>query len=114
MNIKINNKNYVVPQLGFGHMVHMEDMGFFVQELFEDKKIFSLATAFVGVVVDCGRKEAEELCQQHILGGGNIAEIYEGFAKAIESSGFFKKLLGIEDRKSPGKKKAEAETEADQ
>lgn len=93
-NIKINQKNYTVHQLGFRDMVAMEDMGFSVIELFQRQKIFSLAVAFVGVVADCDRSEAEELCQQHILGGGNVLEIYEAFSKAVDESAFFKKLLG--------------------
>ena len=50
MNIRINSKNYVVPQLGFKHMTKMEDMGFSVPDLFQKQKVFSIATAFVGVV----------------------------------------------------------------
>lgn len=97
MNIKINNKNYTVPQLGFGHMTQMEDMGFSILDLFQKKKAFSMATAFVGVVANCDREEAEGLIEQHVLGGGDINEIYEAFQKAIEQSGFFKKLLKVEE-----------------
>lgn len=97
MNIKINNKNYAVPQLGFSHMTQMEDMGFSILDLFQKKKAFSMATAFVGVVADCDREGAESLIEQHVLGGGDIKEIYEAFQKAIEQSGFFKKLLEAEE-----------------
>lgn len=97
MNVKINNKNYVVPQLGFKHMTQMEDMGFSILDLFQKKKVFSMATAFVGVVAECDREKAEYLIEQHVLGGGNIEDIYKAFSEAVEQSGFFKKLLNQEE-----------------
>ncbi len=107
MNIRINSKNYVVPQLGFKHMTKMEDMGFSVPDLFQKQKIFSIATAFVGVVADCGRDDAENLIEQHIFGGGKIEDIYKAFNEAVEQSGFFKKLLGQEEEKETAKKISE-------
>lgn len=111
MNIKINNKNYTVPQLGFKHMTQMEDMGFSVIEMLGRKQMFSIATAFTGVVVGCDRATAEELLEQHIFGGGSIAPIYETFQKAVDQSAFFKKFLEEAEEKTTGKKKAKKETE---
>ena len=104
MNVTINNKSYTVPQLGFKDMVHMEDMGFSVLDLFQKQKIFSMATAFVGVVANCDREESERLIEQHVLGGGNFESIYESFTKAVDESGFFKKLLGGEEENPSAKK----------
>lgn len=95
--VKINQKNYVIPQLGFGDMVAMEDMGFSVIEIFQKQKLFSLATAFTGVIVKCSREESEELLQQHVLGGGNIGDISQAFMEAARNSAFFKKLLSKEE-----------------
>lgn len=95
--VKINQKTYVVPQLNFSHVVAMEDMGFSLMEMFKKQQMFLLATAFVGVVVGCTREESEELCQQHILGGGNIYDIGIAFNQAVSESAFFKKLLKIEE-----------------
>lgn len=96
-NVVINQKNYVVHELGFKDMVHMEDMGFSVIDMMTKKQVFSLATAFTGVVAGCERAEAEELCQQHILGGGDIQDIYVAFMKAADESAFFKKLLNVKE-----------------
>lgn len=104
MNIKINNKNYTVPQLGFKHMTKMEDMGFSFFDMFQKKKIFSMATAFVGIVVDCERDEAEQLVEQHVYGGGDLKNICNTFNEAIDESDFFKKLLEQEEKKQTGKK----------
>ncbi|MBU9745735.1 hypothetical protein KTH81_18075 [Lachnospiraceae bacterium ASD3451] len=97
MNLTINQKSYEVPQLGFKDMVHMESMGFSIIEMFQKQHFFSLAAAFVGVCTKCSREEAETLCEQHVLGGGNIEEIYTAFMDAVNSSGFFQKLLAKEE-----------------
>lgn len=102
--VKINNKNYAVPQLSFKDMVYMETMGFSVSEMLRKQQIFSLATAFVGVVTERDREEAEELCQQHVMGGGDINQIYASFMEAASTSDFFKKLLGIEEEETATKK----------
>nr|WP_308625949.1 hypothetical protein [uncultured Eisenbergiella sp.] len=98
MSIKINNKEYEVPQLGFKDMVAMEDMGFSIIDLFQNQKVFSVATAFVGICAGCKREEAERLIEQHIMGGGSLDSIYESFTLAVDRSGFFKKLLGREQK----------------
>lgn len=100
VTVKINNKKYEVKELGFGDMVHMEEMGFSVIESFKKKHLFSLATAFTGIVANCDREDAEHLCEQHILGGGNIADIVVAFNSAVEESGFFKKLLGKDQKQT--------------
>ena len=98
MSIKINNKEYEVPQVGFKDMVAMEDMGFSIIDLFQKQKVFSVATAFVGICAGCSRDEAERLIEQHIMGGGSLDIIYESFTLAVDRSGFFRKLLGREQK----------------
>lgn len=98
MEIKINNKEYEVPQLGFKDMVKMEDMGFSIIDLFQNQKVFSVAAAYVGICADCKREEAERLIEQHILGGGSLDSIYESFTQAVDRSSFFKKLLGRDQK----------------
>ncbi len=105
VTVKINNKKYEVKELGFSDMVHMEEMGFSVIESFKKKQFFSLATAFAGIAAHCDREDAEYLCEQHILGGGNIADIVTAFNTAVEESGFFKKLLGREQKEAPQENK---------
>lgn len=104
VTVKINNKQYEVKELGFRDMVYMEEMGFSVIESFTKKQFFLLATAFTGIAAQCGREDAETLCEQHVLGGGNIADIVAAFNAAVEESGFFKKLLG--DNQKGSKQKA--------
>lgn len=103
--LKINQKDYVVPQLGFEHMVQMESMGFSVIEMFDKRQVFSLAAAFVGVVVGCEIEDAVHLCQQHIIGGGDVFDIYNAFEKAAKESAFFRKLLKLDEEEKKEKTK---------
>lgn len=104
MNVKINGKNYVVPQLGFKEMTDMESIADgSILTIFQKRQIFLLSAAFVGCVVGCDRDEASRLCEQHILGGGKIEDIYKAFNDAANESGFFKKLLGLEEEKKTKK-----------
>lgn len=111
--VKINNKNYDVPELSFGHMKAMEKItGESIIEVFQKEQIFLIAEAFVGAVAGCGADEADRLLEQHILGGGDISEIYKAFVDAVNESTFFKKLLGIEEEtKKPIQKKSEQTAE---
>lgn len=101
--VKINNKNYNVPELTFGHFTQMEEQGFSVPEAFRKNQMFLIAMGFTCVVVGCERYEAEHLIEQHVLGGGKIKDITDVFSKAAFESSFFKKMLGIEEEK-PAKK----------
>lgn len=100
--VKINNKKYEIPQLGFGEYAKIEEQGFSLLEAFRKNQSMLLAMGFVCVVVGTDRDGAEELIQQHVLGGGNVLDIYTTFVEAVSNSGFFKKMLGIKEE--PAKK----------
>lgn len=106
--IKINNKNYDIPQLGYGHMMKLESEGINVVDMFRKNQIFSLAGAFIIIVTDCSMEDAGYLAEQHVMGGGDIAIIHEAFLKAIDESSFFKKLLGIEEEQKQTPRKTVA------
>lgn len=97
--VKINNKAYDIPKLGFGHMEKLESEGYDVIAMFKKNQMFAPASAFIMLCANCDREEANRLAEQHIYGGGNMQEIYQAFIKAIEESDFFRKVLGIEDKK---------------
>lgn len=104
MNVKINGKNYNVPQLGFRDMAAMENIAeTSIITVFQKQQVFVLAEAFVGAIVGCEKEEAGRLCEQHILGGGKLEDIYKAFSDAVNESGFFKKLLGLEEEKKTKK-----------
>ena len=111
--VKINNKKYEVPELTFKHFTQMEEQGFSVIDAFRKQQIFLLAMGYVCIVTGEDRDEAERLIEQHVLGGGEIADIYASFAEAVDRSAFFKKMLGL-DQTSEKKKAEKVEFQSNQ
>ena len=110
--MKLNNKTYIVPELTFRHFTMMEDQGFSLVEAFQKRKVFLLAMGFVCAVTGEDRDEAERLIEQHVLGGGSIEDIYSAFAEAVESSGFFKKMLKLGNQDSAKTEEKTTDTES--
>ena len=106
--VKINQKNYPVPELTFKHLPMMEKCGLPIMELVTGNYLFTTAEVFTAIVVGCDTDQADHLLEQHILGGGDIMPLYDAFLTALNESGFFKKLL--EQKKI---EKAPAETKND-
>jgi hypothetical protein len=107
MKVKINSKSYDVPELTFRHYTKMEEQGFSIIDAFQKKQLLLIAMGFTCAVTGFDRAEAEELLEQHVLGGGNITDIVSAFGEAIGESDFFQKMLGIqEEEKKPVKKTA--------
>lgn len=114
--VKINNKKYEVPDLTFRHLAMMEEQGFSVLDAFRKKQIFLLAMGFTCAVTGEDRDEAERLLEQHVLGGGDIADIYLAFGEAVDRSAFFRKMLGLgeEEQKKTSKSQKTVEFQSDQ
>lgn len=98
MKVKINNKNYDVPELTFKHFTKMEEQGFSIVDAFQKKQMMLMAMGFTCTVTGLDREEAEDLLEQHVLGGGDIRNIVNTFGKAINESDFFKKMLGVTEK----------------
>lgn len=111
MQIKINNKEYKVPQLEFKHFTKMEEQGLSISDVFSKRQTMLAAMGFVCVVVGCDRDEAERLVEQHVLGGGDLETIAHAFFDAVLDSDFFCKMLGIEKPAKTKKTRAKAKVE---
>lgn len=109
--VKINQKNYEVPELTFRHSRLMEQMGLPVEGMMSRNYLFSAVSAFTAIVAKCEPEQADHLVEQHILGGGKLEDIYKAYANAVQESGFFKKLLHLEGQESNRKKGATAEAD---
>lgn len=109
MKVKINNKNYDVPELTFKHFTKMEEQGFSIVDAFQKKQMLLMAMGFTCAVTGLDRDEAEDLLEQHVLGGGNIRNIVNAFGKAINESDFFKKMLGLTEKQTENAKSEEME-----
>ena len=108
VNVKINSKTYKVGEMKFKDFTHMEEQGFSIVDAFTKSQYMLIAMGFTCVAVGCDRMEAEELIEQHVLGGGDIRDIVSKFYEAVSESAFFKKTLGITE--SEEKKAAKAKT----
>lgn len=102
--IKINNKPYDVPELNFRHSKLLEQYGVPLYRMNDISLMFTIVSAFVAIVVGCDPEYADYLIEQHILGGGNIEDIYKAYIQAISDSHFFKKLLENQEQKKATKK----------
>lgn len=91
--IKINQKNYEIPDLTFRHLPMMEKSGLSVFQLASGDYLFTTAQVFTSIVAGCDLNEADHLLEQHILGGGEFTPIFTAFRDALESSAFFTKLM---------------------
>lgn len=114
MKVKVNNKSYEVPELTFKHFTLMEEQGFSVVEAFNKKQAMLLSMGFVCIVANVERDEAEHLIEQHVLGGGKIADIVNSFFEAASNSGFFRKMLGMEKTEKEKKPEKKETAEEDQ
>ena len=81
--VKINNKNYDVPELNFAHSKKMEQMGLPIEGLIDRKYIFTAASAFTAVVANCDAEYADHLMEQHIMGGGTLEDIYTAYVLSL-------------------------------
>lgn len=109
--VKINNKTYTVPELNFQHSVIMEQMGLPLDGMIGPSHLFTAVQAFTSIVAECSPKKAAHLVEQHILGGGNIEDIYKAYATAITESAFFRKLLHLDEQEDEVRqKKSSAKT----
>lgn len=102
--VKINQKSYEVPELTFRHSKLMEQMGVPVEGMLSRQYIFSIASAFTAIVAKCEPERADFLVEQHILGGGDLKDIYAAYVEAIHSSAFFRKLLHLDELEEEEKK----------
>jgi hypothetical protein len=108
--VTINKQKYEVPELNFRHSKQLELCGVPLYRMNDISLMFTIVSAFVSVVVGCDPEYADYLVEQHILGGGNIEDIYKAYIQAIADSHFFKKLLENQEQKKTVKKTTKAMT----
>lgn len=104
--VKINQKNYEVPEMNFRHSKIMEQMGLPLEGMMDKKYLFSAVSAFTAITAKCPPEQADHLIEQHILGGGKLEDIYQAYSQAVLDSAFFKKLLHLDEQENRGQKEA--------
>lgn len=110
--VKINQKNYEVPELNFRHSKMLEQMGLPLEGMMSRHYLFTAVAAFTAIVAKCEPEQADQLIEQHIMGGGKIEDIYMAYAQAVSESGFFRKLLHLDGQEMEAKKGSSVKTES--
>ena len=91
--ITINGQSYPVPEVDFNAVCELQERGVDVMNPKSiRKRHIPVARAIVAWIMDTDVEEAGIEIQEHILNGGDLAPIFEGFWKEVEESNFFKSL----------------------
>lgn len=115
----INGRSYVVAkELDFSFMVMLDK---------NDVKVTNMAgiaaaNCFLAFVSGMTEDQASDEITEHIKKGGNLEDLLNAYAKALESSGFFRALVQqaekgqtevgeTEEKTSPRKRTAKVTTE---
>lgn len=102
--VKINNKEYDVPELTFKHTKSFERAGVPLAKMVSDDYLMNALSAFVQITAGVDEDGADFLIEQHVEGGGDIAKIAESYVKAVTDSHFFKKLLKLDEKETKPQK----------
>ena len=89
--MKINNKNYTIPELNYNTLCDLEDMGVSLAEM--DKKIFSTIRGFLALTMNNDYEKAGEEIEAHLKNGGSLDDAVKDIAKAVDQSGFLENVF---------------------
>ena len=88
--MKINDREYTIPELNFNAMCELEDLGASFSEM--DKKALSTVRAFLALAMGGDAEKAGKEIEAHIPSGGKFDDIMQDINRAVEESGFFRAL----------------------
>lgn len=120
--MRINGKDYRIPELGFNTICDLEEKGISIYDITNPnvlrKKFMTIIRAFAGLATGLEPEEASYFIEQHLLSGGTMEGWLDEIIESVEKSDFFQKLVNRKNSKTPQdhKKKitkipAEEETE---
>ena len=69
--MKINDREYTIPELNFNAMCELEDLGASFSEM--DKKVLSTVRAFLALAMGGDAEKAGKEIEAHIASGGKFA-----------------------------------------
>ena len=87
-------------EFNIGLMCAMEEMGVNIESAFNAMGL-NLTCAYIAYCVGCPIDVAQTLVEDHIINGGQLPEISAIMAEGIKESGFFRKLLQIQEETNP-------------
>lgn len=103
--MKINGKNYKVPELTFNAMCELEDMGVSITSL--DKKPMATIRGFLALAIGDTEQAGKEL-EEHIVNGGKLDDVISDITRAVQDSNFFR-ALSTKQEQMPAASESKAE-----
>jgi len=94
--MKINGKEYVLPELNFNTMCRLEEIGISLTDM--DKRILSAVRGFLALAMGDDLNKAGLEMEQHLAAGGTLDDMMIEINEAVENSGFFQ---GLKKGKEP-------------
>lgn len=101
--MKINDKEYKVPEFTFGTMCELENYGMSLTSI--NEKPLSAIRAFAALVIGNKEKADAEL-EQHLVNGGDFEGIAKDMMTALSSSGFFRSIAARQEETNAESEKA--------
>ena len=86
--ITINSKEYEVPEINFGTMCELEDMGIDILNI--QNKSFNFIRGLVTLTIGGNLQKATEEIDAHLNNGGSIDD-FVALIEAVTNSDFFQK-----------------------
>ena len=93
ITVEINGTVYRFPELDFNAVCDLQESGVDVlNPKAMKRKPITIARAILAWVMDEDLETAGREIQRHVINGGDVSAIFDGFFKAVEESGFMKSL----------------------
>lgn len=88
--VVINSKEYVAKEFTFNLICDLEEMGYDMDSM--GNKPMSVLRAYFSLCAGMNMEEAGRELENHIIGGGNFADLSEVMQSQLEKSDFFRNL----------------------
>lgn len=100
--MRINGRDFRIPVVGFGTVRRLEGYGIALSDVANNpsKKMLSIYNAFVCITLNIEPEQADDLIEQHLLGGGTFDGWLEEISEAVDSSDFFQAMMKKNKKKS--------------
>ena len=88
--IIVNGKEYVAKEFTFNLICDLEEMGYDMDSM--GKRPMSMIRAYFSLCAGITEEVAGRELENHIIGGGNFADLSEVMQSQLEKSDFFRNL----------------------
>ena len=86
----LNGKEYIAKEFDFNMICDLEDIGISIEQAGD--KPMSLVRAYISFCIDGNKEKAGKEMQEHLVNGGNFAEIMGVMSEMMDKSDFFRAI----------------------